>query len=104
MQITPREIFLLFTAGWLGGGGALAAINQGLAWPDRLIGAAQAIAAILWFVPKLRLSGLGAMLAVLVIEAVRQMLQGGAPGPLVFYAATVAYFTAEEGRATSPAG
>jgi hypothetical protein len=98
MVITPREIFILFTAGWLGGGGALAAMSATSAWPDRLIGAAQVVAAVLWFIPKLRPSGFGAMLAVLIIEAIRQVMIGAAPGSLVFYAAVVAYFTIEDGR------
>lgn len=98
-QISPREILMIFTAGWLGGLGVLSALDPHDPAPMRVIGLAQAIAAALWFSPRTRTFGFGASLAVLAVAAVRWLIAGQLPGALVFYAAVVLYLAAEEHRA-----
>jgi hypothetical protein len=98
-DLKPREIFFLFTAGWLGGQGALALVGAHASWPERIVGGAELAAAVLWFVPRLKLAGFGAMLAVLAVAAVRQFVSGQLPGALIFYAAVVFYLAVEEERA-----
>ncbi|MBS0296318.1 MAG: hypothetical protein JSR45_08400 [Proteobacteria bacterium] len=95
--MTPREVFMLFVAGWLGGLGAVAALGPHQVWPDRLFGAAEAVAAALWYVPGRRTFGFGAMLAILVVAMVRQLLAGQFPGVAIFYAAVVGYLAIAEG-------
>jgi hypothetical protein len=96
--VTPREILLLFTAGWLGGLGALTAVDGSAPLPARLIGLAEAAAAATWFAPKLRVTGFGAMLAILAVAALYHAAQHQAPGPILFYAAVVFYLAVEETR------
>ena len=93
---TAREALLVFTAGWLGGSGLFTALNPTVETPVRLLAAAEAAAAALWFVPRLRLAGFGAMLAVLVISIIRDMLDGAPSGSLIFYAAVVVYLAVAE--------
>ena len=101
-SFTPREILLMFTAGWLGGQGALALLGRYAEWPERLVGGAELAAAILWFIPGLRQAGFGAMLAVLLIAATHQITVGQMPGALVFYAVVVAYLALEEVQRRPP--
>jgi hypothetical protein len=102
--VTPREVLILFTAGWLGGLGALTAVNPQAPWPARLLGLAQAAAAAAWFLPKARVPGFGAMLAILAVSALYHFTLHQVPGPLLFYAAVVFYFAVEETRARSVEG
>jgi hypothetical protein len=96
---TPREALLVFTAGWLGGAGLLTSLS-GFASPAmRWLGVAQVVAAIVWFFPKRRMAGFGAMLAVLAIAALIDMATGRAPGAVVFYAVVVAYLAVTERKA-----
>ncbi len=95
---SPREILCLFTAGWLGGAGILMLFNPAAPLPARVVAAAQAVAATLWFIPRLRMAGFGAMLAVLALAIVRALIGGVSPGALVFYVAVVAYLAFEERR------
>jgi hypothetical protein len=95
-SFTPREILLMFTAGWLGGQGALTLIARFVEWPERLAGAAELGAAILWFIPGLRQAGFGAMIAVLLVAAMHQITVGQLPGAIIFYAVVVAYLALEE--------
>jgi hypothetical protein len=94
----PREMLTIFTAGWLGGAGLLTLFGPHMALSYRMMGASEAVAAALWFVPRLRLAGFGAMLAVLAIGVLRDLAGGERPGALVFYAAVVAYLAYEERR------
>ncbi|HEY3814804.1 MAG TPA: hypothetical protein VGL66_16420 [Caulobacteraceae bacterium] len=103
-SFTPREILLMFTAGWLGGQGALAVLERYASWPERLAGGAELIAAILWFVPGARQAGFGAMLAVLLVAALHQVTVGQLPGALIFYAVVVAYLALEEIQRRVPRG
>ncbi len=96
-MIGPREVLMLFTAGWLGGQGALTLAARTATSAERVLGAAELISAVLWFVPKLRLAGFGAMVAVLAIAVIYQLLAHQLPGALVFYAAVTLYLAAEEG-------
>jgi hypothetical protein len=96
--LTPLEILRLFTAGWLGGQGLLAVIDRYNGWPDKALGAAELVAAALWFVPRLRQAGFGAMLAVLAVDAVREFVSGRLPGALIFYGAITLYLAVEEER------
>lgn len=95
----PREILMIFTAGWLGGLGAVLALNGDASAAQRLVGGAEALAAIFWFPPRTRAFGFGAMLAVLAVAAVHHLMARELPGALVFYAAVVVYLAVEEGRA-----
>ncbi len=97
--LAPREVLMLFTAGWLGGQGLLAIFSRYAFLPERLTGGAELLAAALWFVPRMRQAGFGAMLAVLVVAALRQFLSGQTPGAVIFYAAVVLYLAVEEERA-----
>lgn len=97
-----REVLLVFTAGWLGGAGVLTALAPGMDFPVRLLAWAEALAAALWFVPRLRMAGFGAMLAVLAAALVRDLMVGDRLGPLIFYAAVVVYLAYEEHRAKRP--
>ena len=97
-----REVLLVFTAGWLGGGGVLTALAPGMDFPVRLLAWAQALAAALWFAPRLRMAGFGAMLAVLGAALIRDLLVGDRMGPLVFYAAVVIYLAVAERRPKAP--
>jgi hypothetical protein len=99
----PRELLTLFTAGWLGGAGLLTALSPHLDASLRLLGVGETLAAVLWFVPRLRMSGFGAMLAVLAVAALRGVAVGERPGVLVFYAAVVVYLAVEEHRAKTAA-
>jgi hypothetical protein len=101
-SLAPREILMLFTAGWLGGQGALALFARYAGWPERLAGAAELIAASLWLFPRFRQAGFGATLAVLAVAALHQFTSGQMPGALVFYAAVVVYLAVEEERAKRP--
>lgn len=94
-----REVLLVFTAGWLGGAGLLTAFAPGLDYAVRLLAWAEAIAAGLWFFPRLRMAGLGAMLAVLAAALLRDLAVGDRPGAVIFYAAVVIYLAVEERRA-----
>jgi hypothetical protein len=95
---TPREALRIFTAGWLGGAGLLTAVS-GMASPAmRWLAVAQAVAAVVWFFPKLRMAGFGAMLAVLAITAVLDLAIGRQPGAIIFYAAIVGYLVWTERR------
>jgi hypothetical protein len=102
--MSPREILTVFTAGWLGGLGLLSLIGAHQTWPGRLLGLVELCAAVLWFVPRYRVSGYGAMLAVLVVAALRQVISGQLPGALVFYAAVVIYLAFEDGWLKPEAG
>ncbi len=93
---------MLFTAGWLGGLGLLTVFGHRASLPERLIGAAEAVAAILWFVPRLRIAGFGAMIAVLLVASVHHLLAGHLPGALIFYAAVTVYLAFEENRLNPP--
>lgn len=93
---TAREALLVFTAGWLGGSGLFTALNPTVETPVRLLAAAEAVAAALWFAPRLRLAGFGAMIAVLVISTVRDLLIGAPSGSLIFYAVVVIYLAIAE--------
>jgi hypothetical protein len=93
--ITPREALLIFTAGWLGGTGLLTALDGATALEVRLIAGAEAVAAVLWFIPRLRMSGLGAMMAILVLAILHHLLAGIYPGALVFYLAVVVYLAVD---------
>jgi hypothetical protein len=95
--IGPREVLMVFTAGWLGGQGALTIVARTATPGERVLGAAELISAILWFIPKLRLAGFGAMIAVLALAAIYQLLAHQLPGALIFYAAVTLYLAAEEG-------
>ncbi len=95
-SFTLREILLMFTAGWLGGQGALTLFAHYAGWPERLAGGAELAAAILWFIPGLRQAGFGAMLAVLLVAAMHQVSVGQLPGAIIFYAVVVAYLALEE--------
>jgi hypothetical protein len=94
--LTPREALLVFTAGWLGGAGLLTAFSPVADLGTRLLAAAQMIAAVLWFAPRMRMSGFGASLAVLAIVALRQLVTGRPPGAAVFYAAVVVFLAVTE--------
>jgi hypothetical protein len=96
--VPPRELLILFTAGWLGGLGALTALNAQVPWPARVIGVAEVAAAVAWFVPRARPAGFGAMLAILAVAALYHFTLHQVPGPLLFYAAVVLYFAVEETR------
>jgi hypothetical protein len=96
---SPREMLTIFTAGWLGGAGLLTLFGPNMALSSRLMGGWEAAAAALWFVPRLRMAGFGAMLAVLAVAVVRDLVTGERPGALIFYAAVVAYLAYEERRA-----
>jgi hypothetical protein len=102
--MSAREILTVFTAGWLGGLGLLSLISAHQTWPGRLLGLVELCAAVLWFVPRYRVSGYGAMLAVLVVAALRQVIAGQLPGALVFYAAVVVYLAFEDGWLRPEAG
>lgn len=91
-----REALLVFTAGWLGGSGLFTALNPMVEGPVRVLAAAEAVAAALWFAPRYRLAGFGAMLAVLVISIIRDLLNGAPPGALIFYAVVVIYLAVAE--------
>jgi hypothetical protein len=93
---TAREALLVFTAGWLGGSGLFTALNPTVEGAVRGLAAAEALAAALWFAPRLRLAGFGAMLAVLMISIVRDLMDGAPPGSLIFYAAVVIYLAVAE--------
>jgi hypothetical protein len=95
--ITPREVLTLFTAGWLGGQGALTMISRVSTGGERVLGGAELAAAALWLIPKLRLAGFGAMIAVLAVAAGHQLFSHQLPGALIFYAAVTAYLAVEEG-------
>lgn len=96
--ITPaREVLTLFTAGWLGGVGLMTLADAHAPLAARILGLAQLVIAAMWFAPKLRVAGYGAMLAVLLIAAVRIVIAGQLPGALIFYAAIVIYLAAESG-------
>jgi hypothetical protein len=58
------------------------------------------VAAILWFFPRLRMAGFGAMLAVLAIGAVFDLSTGRSPGAIIFYMVVVGYLavTARSGK------
>jgi len=99
---TAREALLVFTAGWLGGSGLFTALNPTVDGSVRVLAAAEAVAAALWFAPRLRLAGFGAMLAVLVISILRDMLVGAPSGALIFYAAVVIYLAVMERAGKSP--
>jgi hypothetical protein len=88
---TPREALLVFTAGWLGGGGLLTAVSGAASPGMRWLAVAQLIAAVIWFFPRLRMAGFGAMLAVLAITAALDLAIGRPPGAVIFYAAIVVY-------------
>jgi hypothetical protein len=93
---TAFEALLVFTAGWLGGSGLFTALNPAAEGSVRVLAAAEAVAAALWFAPRLRLAGFGAMLAVLVVAILRDLLNGAPPGALIFYAAVVVYLAVVE--------
>jgi hypothetical protein len=93
--ITPREALFIFTAGWLGGTGLLTALDRGAGLDVKLIALGEAVAAVLWFIPRLRLSGLGAMLAILALAIVHHLLAGIYPGALIFYLAVVVYLAVD---------
>lgn len=93
----PRELLTIFTAGWLGGAGLLTLFAP-VSLPVRLLSFAEAVAAALWFVPRLRMAGFGAMLAVLAVAALRDLATGEHPGSVIFYAAVVTYLVIEERR------
>ena len=93
---TAREALLVFTAGWLGGAGLLTALNPAVDGAVRGLAAAEAVAAALWFAPRLRLAGFGGMLAVLVTSIIRDFLHDAPPGSLIFYAVVVIYLAAAE--------
>ena len=95
----PREVLLIFTAGWLGGLGAITALGSHAAWAARLLGLAEAVAAVFWFPPRTRAFGFGLMLAVLAVAGVHHLMARQLPGALIFYAAVVVYLAAEEQRA-----
>src|ERR1700761_1192695 len=98
---TPREALLVFTAGWLGGSGLFTALNPNVEGSVRVLAAAEAVAAALWFAPRLRLAGFGAMLAVLVVSILRDLLDGAPSGSLIFYAAVVVYLAVVERAKTA---
>jgi hypothetical protein len=100
--VTPREILMVFTAGWLGGLGALSALNPHASAAERMVGLAEAVAAVFWFPPRTRTFGFGAMLAVLAVAAVHHLMAGSLPGAVIFYAAVVLYLTIEEARSRQP--
>lgn len=102
-QIAPFEVLMLFTAGWLGGQGALTMVARTATGAERVMGGAELISAVLWFVPRLRLAGFGATVAVLAIAIVYQLLARQLPGALIFYAAVTLYLAWEEGRRRPPA-
>lgn len=95
----PLEVLTLFTAGWLGGSGLLTALDSGLSGGLRLLAAAETLAAVLWFVPRLRMAGMGAMMMILVLAVGHHLLTGVYPGALVFYLAVVGYLAFEARRA-----
>jgi hypothetical protein len=97
---TAREALLVFTAGWLGGSGLFTAVNPSVEGSVRLLAAAEALAAALWFFPRLRLAGFGAMLAVLVTSIIRDLLHGAPSGSLIFYVVVVIYLAVAERRET----
>jgi hypothetical protein len=99
---TAREALLVFTAGWLGGSGLFTALNPTVEGPVRGLALAEAVAAALWFAPRLRLAGFGAMLAVLVISIIRDLMDGAPPGSLIFYAAVVIYLAVAERAQKEP--
>jgi hypothetical protein len=101
-SFTPREMLLMFTAGWLGGQGALSMLGHYVTWPERIVGAAELAAAVLWFIPGLRQAGFGAMLGVLLIAALHQITMGQLPGAIVFYVVVVAYLALEEIQRKTP--
>lgn len=88
---SPHDALLIFTAGWLGGSGLLAALNPIVDPATRLLALAEAVAAGMWFFPRLRMGGFGAMLAVLAIAMARGLMYGHAPGATLFYAVVVGY-------------
>ena len=96
--LTPRECLTLFTAGWLGGGGALSVLNSGEGLGARILGACAVLAAAGWFAPRFRLPAMGAMLGVLAAEAVFLLVLGRAPGAVIFYAAVCVYLAHAEAR------
>jgi hypothetical protein len=93
---TPREALLVFTAGWLGGSGLFTALNPTVEGSVRVLAAAEAVAAALWFAPRLRLAGFGAMLAVLAVSIIRDLVDGAPSGSLIFYAVVVIYLAVAE--------
>lgn len=96
--MSPRELLTLFTAGWLSGLGALAALDASQPLIARILAALQGLAALGWFAPRLRLSAMGATLAVLALELFAQAALGARPGPVIFHAAVCLYLATEESR------
>jgi hypothetical protein len=92
---SPREALLIFTAGWLGGTGLLTALDGATALNVKLIALGEAAAAVLWFIPRLRMSGLGAMMAILALAILHHLLTGTYPGALIFYLAVVVYLAVD---------
>jgi hypothetical protein len=102
MGFSARDLLFLFTVGWLGGLGLMAALTRGVDTGTIIVGLAQGLAAVLLLIPRTRAFGYGAMLSVLTIEIVRGLTLEEFPGALVFYGAVLIYLLAAE-RERQPA-